>query len=123
MSRRSCSRSSLPAFLESEMCRQEVMRFRQREQELGRDDLIFPFRYLDVSDIKPDEVHDPAVLALLNSRQRFDFASLRHRPPDSEDVLTNVALLAKALRTRHCAGPWRPNDRRANLHRGRACSF
>jgi formylglycine-generating enzyme required for sulfatase activity len=87
-----------PAFLESEMCCQEVMRFRQREQELGREDLIFPFRYIDVSDIMHDEVHDPAVLALLNSRQRFDFASLRHRSPDSEEVVTKVALLATALR-------------------------
>ena len=87
-----------PAFLESEMCCQEVMRFRERERELGRDDLIFPFRYIDVSDINPDEVHDPAVLALLNSRQRFDFASLRHRSPDSEEVATKLALLATALR-------------------------
>ena len=70
----------------------------QREQELGRDDLIFPFRYIDISDLKPDEVHDPAVLVLLNSRQRFDFASLRHRSPDAEEVVTKVALLATALR-------------------------
>jgi TIR domain len=59
-----------PAFLESEMCCREVMRFREREQELGRDDLIFPFHYIDVAHIEPGEVHDPSVLALLKSRQR-----------------------------------------------------
>jgi formylglycine-generating enzyme required for sulfatase activity len=88
-----------PAFLQSEMCCQEVMRFRQREQEFGRNDLIFPFHYIDVSDIKPDDVHDPALLALLNSRHRFDFTSLRHRSPGSEQVKRQVALLAEALRT------------------------
>ena len=87
-----------PAFLESEMCCQEVMRFHQREQELGRGDLIFPFRYIDVSDIGPDEVHDPAVLALLKSRQWIDFAPLRHRPPDSEEVATRLAGLAASIR-------------------------
>jgi len=44
------------------MCCQEVIHFREREKELGRNDLIFPFRYVDTSDIRSDEVHDPAVL-------------------------------------------------------------
>ncbi len=87
-----------PAFLGSEMCCQEVMRFREREQELGREDLIFPFRYVDVSDIEPDEVHDPAVLTLLNSRQWIDFTGLRLRPPNAEDVETTLATLAVSIR-------------------------
>ena len=32
-----------PAFLQSEWCREEVPRFREREKILGRNDLIFPF--------------------------------------------------------------------------------
>ena len=92
-----------PAFLESEMCCQEVMRFHQREQQLGRDDLIFPFHYIDVSHIEPHEVHDPAVLALLKSRQRFDFAALRHHRPGSKAVATKLAGLASAIR----AALWR----------------
>jgi TIR domain len=87
-----------PAFLASEMCCREVMHFRKRELELGRDDLIFPFCYIDVAHMRPDEVQYPAVLALLNSRQRFEFASLRHRSSDSEEVVTKLALLATALR-------------------------
>jgi hypothetical protein len=88
-----------PAFLESEMCCQEVFRFHQREQELGRDDLIFPFRYVDTSDFGPSEAHDPAVLALLQSRQWIDFVPLRHRPPDSEEVAIKLAGLAGSIRT------------------------
>jgi F-box protein 11 len=56
-----------PAFLQSPMCCQEVMHFRAREAALGRDDLIFPLHYIDVDDVdesRPDEVHDPHVLAL-----------------------------------------------------------
>jgi formylglycine-generating enzyme required for sulfatase activity len=102
-----------PAFLESEMCCQEVMRFRQREQELGRGDLIFPFRYIDVADIAPDEVYDPAVLALLNSRQWIDFAPLRHRPPDHEEVATKLAALAGSIRAalRRAVAPEPPPDK------------
>jgi len=87
-----------PAFLESEMCCLEVTHFHQREQELGRGDLIFPFRYIDVSDMERKEAHDPAVLDLLNSRQWFDFAPLRHRPPDTEEVATRLAALAGSIR-------------------------
>jgi len=87
-----------PAFLESEMCCQEVLRFHQRQQDLGRDDLIFPFHYIDIADIQDHEVHDPAVLALLKSRQRIDFSPLRHRSPESEDVATSLNVLAKAIR-------------------------
>jgi formylglycine-generating enzyme required for sulfatase activity len=87
-----------PAFLESEMCCLEVMRFHQREQELGRGDLIFPFRYVDVADIRPGEVHDPAVLDLLNSRQWIDFAPLRLRPSDSQAVMEKLAALAASIR-------------------------
>jgi formylglycine-generating enzyme required for sulfatase activity len=87
-----------PAFLQSDMCCHEVMRFRRREEELGRDDLIFPFLYFDVSDIEAHEVHDPAVLALLESRQRIDFTPLRYRPLDSEEVATKLGGLAGSIR-------------------------
>jgi hypothetical protein len=87
-----------PAFLQSDMCCHEVMRFRQREENLGRDDLIFPFLYIDVSDIEAHEVHDPSVLALLKSRQWINFAPLRYRPADSEEVATKLGGLAVSIR-------------------------
>jgi formylglycine-generating enzyme required for sulfatase activity len=90
-----------PAFLQSEMCCAEVARFRQREMELGRDDLIFPFHYIGVEDVDPDrssECHDAAVLHLLRSRQWIDFRLLRLRNPDGEDVALKLETLADSLR-------------------------
>ncbi len=88
-----------PGFLGSEMCCKEVLRFREREKELGRKDLIFPFRYLDISDIHPDECHTPEVLTLLRSRQWIDFEYLRYRDLGSEEVLTLLGTLARSIRT------------------------
>ncbi|MDX6655013.1 MAG: cobaltochelatase CobT, partial [Solirubrobacterales bacterium] len=88
-----------PGFLESEFCCREVMLFREREQTLGRGHLMFPVLYVDVADVEPHEVHDPAVLALLKTRQWIDFAALRYRPADAEDVVTKVAALAGAIRS------------------------
>jgi formylglycine-generating enzyme required for sulfatase activity len=88
-----------PAFLESEWCCREVQHFSEREQRLGRNDLIFPFHYINVADIHPSEVHDPKVLDLLQARQRFDFASLRHRAVDAEPVRERLADLAVAIRS------------------------
>src|SRR6185312_6507679 len=86
-----------PAFLESEMCCQEVMTFREREKALGRDDLIFPFRYVGLTYFTRDECHDPSVFDLLNSRQGIDFAPLRLRPPDTEEVMTRLVGLAESI--------------------------
>ncbi len=53
----------------------QVLRFREREQALGRNNLIFPFHltntdHLDTGD--PREVRDVAVSKLLRSRQMLD---------------------------------------------------
>jgi hypothetical protein len=87
-----------PAFLHSEWCCKEVMAFDQRQRALGRDDLIFPFYYVDIEDMAPGEAHDPAVLALLKSKQRFDFRALRRKSPESEEVADGLAALAEAIR-------------------------
>jgi sulfatase modifying factor 1 len=90
-----------PAFLQSEMCCAEVARFRQREMELGRDDLIFPFHYIGVEDINPDqpgECHDAAVLKLLRSRQWIDFRLLRFRNTDDEAVALKLESFADSIR-------------------------
>jgi formylglycine-generating enzyme required for sulfatase activity len=90
-----------PAFLQSPMCCQEVMHFRAREAALGRDDLIFPLHYIDVDDVdesRPDEVHDPHVLALLRTRQMIDFRPWRLRDPKSEAVEEKLDEFARSLR-------------------------
>nr|WP_294503262.1 hypothetical protein [uncultured Rhodopila sp.] len=42
-----------PGFLQSEWCCREVLQFREREKQLGRCDLIFPFLYVDTGDVNP----------------------------------------------------------------------
>jgi hypothetical protein len=62
-----------PVFLESEMCCLEVRRFRDREKEPGRGDLIFLLNYIDTTHVHATEVYNPEVLALLKQHQGFDF--------------------------------------------------
>ncbi|MGA3001510.1 MAG: toll/interleukin-1 receptor domain-containing protein [Acetobacteraceae bacterium] len=85
------------AFLESQMCCQEVMLFHRHQLALGRNDLIFPFHFADVTRVRAEECEDPAVLPLLQERQAFDFSRLRPRNPHSEEVATNLASLAAAI--------------------------
>jgi formylglycine-generating enzyme required for sulfatase activity len=85
------------AFLESKMCCQEVMLFHRRQLALGRNDMIFPFHFTDVSRVQASECEDPAVLPLLRERQAFDFSKLRLRDPHSEEVATKLASLAVAI--------------------------
>jgi formylglycine-generating enzyme required for sulfatase activity len=85
------------AFLESKMCCQEVMLFHRRQLALGRNDLIFPFHFMDVTRVQADECNDPVVLPLLQERQAFNFSRLRLRDPHSEEVATTLANLAAAI--------------------------
>ena len=94
-----------PAFLHSKACCEEVMAFREREQDLGRNDLIFPFHYIDISHMEPHEAYDPKALELLKSRQRFDFDHLRHRDFTSTEVLETLAKLARGIRDALRRGP------------------
>ena len=90
-----------PAFLQSKECGYEVMRFREREKERGRADLIFPFHYIETDDLDPDrttECEDPAVLTLLRDRQMFDFRRLRLRDPLTEDVALALDAFSSSIR-------------------------
>ena len=90
-----------PAFLQSSMCCLEVKRFIERERELGRSDLIFPFHYIETTDVDPrrrEECHDPEVLRTLRDRQWLDFRDLRFREPGGEDVSSRVSQLAGSIR-------------------------
>jgi hypothetical protein len=109
------------AFLESKMCCQEVTLFHQRQLALGRNDVIFPFHFTDVTRVRAEDCEDPAVLTLLQERQAFDFSRLRLRDPHSEEVATKLASLAAAiddtLRRTHERGrnQWSPRPRQTGL--------
>ncbi len=90
-----------PAFLQSEWCCKEVLRFRLREQALGRDNLIFPFHYTDTGHVDPDdrrEVFDKSVHALLFSRQMLDFRELELEDPDARAVRFKLRELSTSIR-------------------------
>jgi hypothetical protein len=90
-----------PGFLQSQWCCTEVCRFREREIELGRSDLIFPIHYIDTSDAnpgRPGDCHDPQVLQLLLARQHTDFRDLRLSDPRGQDVMAAIAGLALSIR-------------------------
>jgi TIR domain len=94
-----------PGFLQSEMCCREIMRFRQREITLWRNDLIFPIHYIDVDEVQPDRpgsVFDRAAWDCLRSRQQIDFRHLRLQPPE------NNVDVAAPLRNRPGATSRRP---------------
>ena len=87
-----------PALLQSEWCCREIAIFQEREQALGRADLILPVHYIDTAHLNPTEdCPDPAVFALLAGRQWIDFRDHRLRAADSEEVARKVAEIAAAL--------------------------
>jgi formylglycine-generating enzyme required for sulfatase activity len=92
-----------PALLQSEWCSREIMLFREKEAELGRNDLIFPLHYIDVNDLDPgsnEDCHDVKVYSLLRSRQWIDFKQLTDAasPSANEDVLKTLGRMAVAIR-------------------------
>jgi sulfatase modifying factor 1 len=90
-----------PGFLQSDWCCREVLQFREREIELGRSDLIFPFLYIDTDDVGPDrddECFSPEVFHLLRSRQHADFRDLRYHDVEGPDVSRRLGALAKSVR-------------------------
>ena len=91
-----------PGFLQSEWCCKELARFRGRQAAMGRDDLIFPLHYIDVSDVNPDrpgDVHDRAAWDCIREQQMMDFRALRFEQPESSvAVARQLDALAHAIR-------------------------
>jgi WD40 repeat protein len=70
-----------PRVVRSERCAFEFEAFLARERELGRDDLVFPFLYIDVPELDDESIWrtDP-VLSVVGARQYFDGRDLRFKP-------------------------------------------
>ncbi len=88
-----------PGLFHSPACRSEVMRFLDRERDLGRQDLILPVYYISAR-----EMDDPArregddMAQVLASRQYADWRELRFEPFTSPLVRKALALLASRMR-------------------------
>jgi F-box protein 11 len=94
-----------PRLFRSPPCRAEFYKFMDREQALGRADLILPVYYIGAR-----EMDDPAVresdemAAMLASRQFADWRELRFEPFTSPLVRKSLAQLASRMRNTF----WRP---------------
>jgi F-box protein 11 len=94
-----------PSLFRSRACREEVERFRARERELGREDLILPVYYVSAQELDDSDVRGRDELAkLLASRQFADWRELRFEPFTSPTVRKALARLAARMRDMF----WRP---------------
>lgn len=83
-----------PSFFRSEECRRELDRFRERERQLGRDDLI-----LSVVWIKPDEFADEKnqLTEFLRQRQYVSWERFRHHRSLTVTAKRQIASLARQV--------------------------
>ena len=87
-----------PGFLKRQKCREELERFLDREEALGRNDLVLPLYYVECSAIS-DEVKrktDPLAEALA-SRQFTDWRELRFEPLTSVSACKELANMARQI--------------------------
>ena len=89
-----------PSFFTSGECRREVERFLEREQDVGRDDLILAVYYIDVPVLNDESKRSSDPLAEeFASRQYHDWRDLRFEPLQSATVgkrLEEAALQIRA---------------------------
>ena len=88
-----------PSFFRSPACRDEVDRFRRRETQLNRNDLILPVYYVNCPAI--NDAENPAIASLAElifSHQYADWRELRFEPLTSPDVGRILAKMAEQIR-------------------------
>jgi parallel beta-helix repeat protein len=88
-----------PSFFKRPWCREELSRFLEREQQLGRNDLILPIYYVDCPFLN-DSGHcpDDPLAAAIASRQRADWRELRFEPFTNPLVGKTLADMAVQIR-------------------------
>jgi len=101
-----------PSFFQSEQCREEVIRFIEREQQLGHDDLILPLYYITVHRLSDSvrDTEDPVAMVLhdrLSKCQHADWRLLRNMPIERISVVNKICSLAAdiTIRLRECGYP------------------
>ena len=87
-----------PAFFKSPACREELERFLQREEGLGRTDLVLPVYYIECSTLSDEakRERDPLAKAIA-ARQYADWRELRFEPFTSPEVGKRLAKMARQI--------------------------
>jgi F-box protein 11 len=88
-----------PSFFNSPHCRTELQRFLEREQKLGRSDLILPVYFIDAPLLNDEELRAEDELAqTIASRQYADWRELRFEPFTNPQVGKTLERLARQIR-------------------------
>jgi hypothetical protein len=87
-----------PTTLKSEHCKTEFDLFLAREQELGRNDLVFPILYIRVPELE-DETgwRDHPVLSIVGRRQYLDWRAFRHLDADAREVGVAIERFCQSI--------------------------
>ena len=95
-----------PSFFQSAACRSEFEQFREREQEMGRADLILPIYYVEADEFSDEATRATDEMAqVLLSRQYTDWRDLRFEPLTSARVGQMLAGMAKQVKKALAGAP------------------
>jgi hypothetical protein len=87
-----------PGFFRSQYCRAELERFLEREEQLGRRDLILPVYYVDCPVLSDAAKRQTDPLAkIIAARQRADWREFRFEPFTSPQVGKMIAWMAQQI--------------------------
>jgi hypothetical protein len=87
-----------PSYFLSRACRDEMIKFLQREAELGRNDLVLPIYYIRARQLEDPAFREKDSLAQeLSKRQYVDWRHLRSLGIDSKDVRESITELAERM--------------------------
>jgi parallel beta-helix repeat protein len=87
-----------PGFFKRAECRKELERFLEREEKLGRGDLILPVYYVNTPALNDEAKRksDP-LMQVIASRQYADWRELRFEPWTSPQVGKTIAVMAQQI--------------------------
>lgn len=104
-----------PSFFKSPPCRDELQRFLEREQKLGRGDLILPLYYVDCPLVNDAEKRAGDALAgVIASRNFTDWRELRFEPFTAPQLGRILAAMAKQIIAAMERGHAPPTPRKAS---------
>lgn len=87
-----------PSFFESPACRSEFNAFLLREKTVGVARLILPLIYLDCDQLGASYAGNDSIADILRERNWTDWRPLRFKGFDDENVLSELARMAKTVK-------------------------
>jgi hypothetical protein len=94
-----------PTYLKRDACRNELRRFLNREQQLGRDDLVIPVLYINTPALSdPHLLERDALARTIAERQWHNWTDLRPQSFETADARKRLGDLAKAILEAYARG-------------------